>query len=297
MRFGKYSRFFTVGLAAAAAVFMLTACHWGTPGYPETFPQEWKNAEFLEKESRRLAPGIVYFHYRFVNAANGEALSLYLVEVKWDETDGKVKFVAGGETGKRLPVTEIFAGRKVFAAINGAYFDWKTATPTFMLKTEGKVQLPAAGKQVFSDGALVSQGNHFPRIVKLTEKNIGEYDNVLQGYWIGKNGKNVFTKPGMDRTPYTVVGLDPEKRILLLWVNDGRHAKDAPGIAFTEIPDYLFKLGATEVLSIDGGGSSTMALPDETGELQVVNRPSDNRAFDHGGARAVQSAAALVPAE
>ncbi len=127
------------------------------------------------------------------------------------------------------------------------------------------------------------------------------YETVIQGYWLGKEGKNVRAnekqKSNQPDTPFTVIGLDPVHQRMVLWVNDGRFAEESPGISFNAIGEYLTQLGCPEVLSIDGGGSSTMVLPDGKGLLQVMNHPSDNKKFDHAGARKVQNCFFLVPAD
>lgn len=267
----------------------------GCVSYPETFPGEWKKCELISHSSKLLAPGVTYYHYHAKDLSRGKPLSFYLIVVEWDKTEGQIGLRVAGESKGRATVPRMLKSRRdVVAAVNGSYFHMRNGYPYFALKAEGNLQEPYKKGNRFSSSGLVANGNEFPQIVKMTPEILEKYDNVIQGYWLGRNGKSIFTKQGTDRTPYTVAGINPEKRILILFVNDGRHPKDSPGIAFSEIPEYLFKLGATEVLSLDGGGSSTMALPGEDGILEVVNHPSDNGRFDHKGARAVQSALMLV---
>ena len=144
-------------------------------------------------------------------------------------------------------------------------------------------------------------GNEFPRIMQINQKVMDANETVIQGYWLGKDGKNVRAaekaKTNNPDTPFTVIGLDSAKQRMILWVNDGRFAEDSPGISFNAIGEYLTQLGCSDVLSIDGGGSSTMVLPDENGVLQVMNHPSDNKKFDHKGARKVQNCFFLIPAD
>jgi exopolysaccharide biosynthesis protein len=66
-------------------------------------------------------------------------------------------------------------------------------------------------------------------------------------------------------------------------VVDGRFPGDAEGMTIAELTELSQKLGLTEALNLDGGGSSTLwVLPEG-----VLNHPYDNHRFDHEGQRIV----------
>lgn len=88
---------------------------------------------------------------------------------------------------------------------------------------------------------------------------------------------------GGTRHPRTAVGWR-EDGTLLLVVADGRQAPWSDGMTLPELTWLFQRLGASDALNLDGGGSSAMVIDGE-----VVNRPSDRE-----GERAVGNALALT---
>ena len=79
------------------------------------------------------------------------------------------------------------------------------------------------------------------------------------------DGTDAFSR----RNPRTAVGYRPDGTILLVTVN-GRGADDSVGMSLRELAALFNRLGASDALNLDGGGSTTMVIG---GELQ--NSPSD----------------------
>src|SRR5690606_19164065 len=78
------------------------------------------------------------------------------------------------------------------------------------------------------------------------------------------------------RHPRTAIGFN-EEEIFLVTV-DGRREGHADGMTLFELQDLLLRLGATEALNLDGGGSTTMIIrPPGTADPRVVNVPSDGQ--------------------
>lgn len=75
------------------------------------------------------------------------------------------------------------------------------------------------------------------------------------------------------RHPRTALGWN-EKYFFLVQV-DGRQSGFSAGMTYAELANYMVKLGCTEALNLDGGGSSTLWLLG-----QVVNSPS--KGFERG---------------
>ncbi|MFH1539721.1 MAG: phosphodiester glycosidase family protein [bacterium] len=71
------------------------------------------------------------------------------------------------------------------------------------------------------------------------------------------------------RIPQTAVGSMDDGRVVLAVV-DGRRAGYSVGLTYDEFASFLARLGVTDAVGMDGGGSSTMVVGGE-----VVNRPSD----------------------
>ncbi len=286
--------------------------------YPKVFPEEWKKKEVLDFETRKLAPGVTYWHYHLDDML-GNPVSFYFVIADWKKA--KVQMKIGVCNPVRLQkVAEIVEPdrKKLLAAINGTYFDFVPPAPVFYTKAEGKVYspLPKRKEQDRYKEAIVFNGSEFPKIVKCTPEVLEKYENVFQGQWLGRDGVNTQQraidnrrktlleegKETRDFTPYTAVGLNEETQEVFFFVADGRHKKPlgrhkngiAPGIDFDEIAEYVIKLGARQVLQLDGGGSTTMVLSGKNRKPEVVNCPSDNGKFDHEGARSVRNCLYLI---
>jgi exopolysaccharide biosynthesis protein len=91
------------------------------------------------------------------------------------------------------------------------------------------------------------------------------------------------------RHPRTAIGLARHGRELILVVVDGRQKPYSDGMTLRELAELFRALGATEVLNLDGGGSSAFVLADSmapTG-VRVLNRPSDKVERAVGNALAI----------
>jgi hypothetical protein len=73
--------------------------------------------------------------------------------------------------------------------------------------------------------------------------------------------------------PRSAVGLDREKRTLLLFVIDGRQPGYSEGVTLPELAQIAIEYGAAEALNLDGGGSSTLVIEDSAGQPQILNSP------------------------
>jgi exopolysaccharide biosynthesis protein len=69
------------------------------------------------------------------------------------------------------------------------------------------------------------------------------------------------------------VGLDREKRTLLLFVIDGRQPNYSEGVTLPELAQIAIEYGSNEAFNLDGGGSSTLVTEDQSGKPQVLNSP------------------------
>jgi hypothetical protein len=72
------------------------------------------------------------------------------------------------------------------------------------------------------------------------------------------------------RHPRTAIGWNKEHFFLL--VVDGRQIGLSIGMSFPELAEFMLKLGCTEAMNLDGGGSSTLWL-----DGKIMNSPSDGR--------------------
>jgi len=114
---------------------------------------------------------------------------------------------------------------------------------------------------------------------------VGGFPTLIhEGARVGDLG--VVERPGFAarRHPRTAVGFNPDSGSLWIVVVDGRQAPYSMGMTLPELADLFERLGATEAINLDGGGSSVMVLG-----TKAVSRPSDA-----AGERAVANGVALV---
>ncbi len=90
-----------------------------------------------------------------------------------------------------------------------------------------------------------------------------------------KEGK-IIPQNNKARHPRTVVGLDAAHEKLTLLLLDGRKAGIAAGMTYEELAAEMLRLGCTEAVNLDGGGSSVMAYRKD-GKMCILNEPTDGR--------------------
>jgi hypothetical protein len=90
------------------------------------------------------------------------------------------------------------------------------------------------------------------------------------------------------RHPRTLMGWNDAGDVWLVTV-DGRQPGYSVGVDYWESASILRKLGATDGINLDGGGSTTFVARECAGSQCVRNRPSDGRE------RAVTTGLAIVP--
>lgn len=86
------------------------------------------------------------------------------------------------------------------------------------------------------------------------------------------------------RHPRSAIGIKPNGKIILLTI-DGRQENSA-GVSLFELTKVMRWLGCTSAINLDGGGSTTLWVYNAP-ENGIVNYPSDNKKWDHEGARKV----------
>lgn len=80
------------------------------------------------------------------------------------------------------------------------------------------------------------------------------------------------------RHPRTVVGLDATGNKLTILLVDGRKPGVAVGMSYDELAAEMLRLGCTQALNLDGGGSSVMAVRAVgKDKMEILNEPTDGR--------------------
>lgn len=118
--------------------------------------------------------------------------------------------------------------------------------------------------------AIVSQADLPPSF----DLAVGGFRKVLEkGAPVGSPAGAAGKEAAPVRHPRTGVGISRSGRILYFVIIDGRNPASSIGTTEAELAAWLVYFGAREGLNLDGGGSSTMVVADETGKGRIVNRP------------------------
>lgn len=225
-----------------------------------------------------------------------------IIEVSKNRT-GKSKipyfcFAAGEELTK----TSAFAEKKGgVAAVNGTFFKFnKPHNAVDYLRIDGVEICPngdeSKGKRAFSQLGVIAIAKKGLAILKPEddinwERELKEPDIMTSGPLLIYKDRceplqqSAFYK---NRHPRTAVATFKDGRVMLITV-DGRNGA-AQGMSLEELQKIGKWMGASELLNLDGGGSTAMYIQGKG----IVNHPSDNKLFDHNGERSVANALLLM---
>ena len=123
---------------------------------------------------------------------------------------------------------------------------------------------------------LVIHKNNSVTIEAITQPPDDAWEVIGGNVILVRDGKIIPHKTTV-RHPRTVVGLDAGGNKLKILLVDGRKPGIAVGMSYDELADEMRRLGCTEALNLDGGGSSVLAVRDGAGELKILNEPTDGR--------------------
>lgn len=221
----------------------------------------------------------------------------------WQEQDQSISFVryradafqttvVTAEGEKADSTGALCLQNNAVAGINGSYFNMRELIPVTFVKDDGFVVGPASPR---SNGALVLNPESF-RIEACDTTATYDLDwEVLAAHPLLIDDGEVYTYSEEEvpdwgsfynrRHPRSLVGQDDQGGVWLVVV-DGRFPGEAEGMTIAELTDLALRLGLTDALNLDGGGSSTLwVLPEG-----VLNHPCDNQRYDHEGQRIVPNA-------
>jgi exopolysaccharide biosynthesis protein len=198
---------------------------------------------------------------------------------------------------KNVITSKLAQDTKAIAAVNAGFFDMENGGSVTYIKVDGETRLEDTIKWRLTktlNGAMITKSDGRIDVEPAGEyaqyTSNEKYDDVLVTGCLLIDEGNRIPMPDVSfvnkRHPRTCLGIMSEHKILLITV-DGR-SDQAHGMSLHELADFLEMLGCIEAINLDGGGSTTMWIKDFE-EIGVVNMPSDNKQFDHGGERAVSN--------
>ncbi len=224
---------------------------------------------------------------------NGSPASINILDIDMNKFEGDI--VLAWYRDSLVKTSDIVMEHEGIAGINGSFFDMKVGGSVLFLQEDGNVIFETNDRIEFiNESAYAMDTNGVIMILERPEADWGfdpAYDDmIVSGPLLMYD--NVLTdldsaRFNINRHPRTAFGITDDYHLLLVTIN-GRHA-EAAGMDMWELQAYMNKLGCSEAMNFDGGGSTTMVIKGKT-ENSVVNYPSDNKKFDHKGERSVSNA-------
>jgi hypothetical protein len=136
-----------------------------------------------------------------------------------------------------------------WVVLNGDFWDDFTPRDTLSIETiiNGPLTLPM---QVIGGGPLLVREGH------MVVDSMAIVEGVAESFLT-------------TRHPRTAIGWNSDQSLIWMVVVDGRQ-EHSVGMSLQELSQFFLKMGASEVLNLDGGGSSAIVA-----EGTVLNSPSD----------------------
>ncbi len=210
---------------------------------------------------------------------------------------GKAPLFSLGYEVKELKKTDVFGQEnKAIAAINGTFFDIKNGGSVDFIKADGKIinpnRLEKNNKRARHQQAAIVINRGKLSLKKWDgtaqwEENLSDEEVMLSGpLLVFDQQDQALDTAAFNRLrhPRSAIGIKPNGRVILLTV-DGRHENSA-GLSLFELTKVMRWLGCTSAINLDGGGSTALWVSTAPGN-GIVNYPSDNKKWDHEGARKV----------
>jgi exopolysaccharide biosynthesis protein len=242
-------------------------------------------------EPQHPCPGITYY----TETRTNPPMRLFVAEVDLRNPKVHVRVAPGGpdpdgpgkwQTTLMRP-TKIANRENFNLVVNGDFFaarnikDAEGTNSRYSADVWASVEGPAV-----TDGRIWSQSiSNRPCLVVHKDRSVDiemlshpvedDFEVISGNQMLVKQGK-VLPHRSKTRNPRTVVGLNADGTKLVILVVDGRKPGVSIGMSYEDMGAEMLRLGCRQALNLDGGGSSVMAVRDpSTGEMRILNTPSD----------------------
>ncbi|MBC7616162.1 MAG: phosphodiester glycosidase family protein [Pedobacter sp.] len=180
------------------------------------------------------------------------------------------KLTFSKQTVSEIARAQDTVGNRVLVALNGDFFN-SSGVPQSVLFKNG-----VAIKAEFCDLCTFLAIDDLNK-ASIISKNIlfdsAKIKEAVGGYhYLIKNSQKV-TQGDASIEPRTAVGVTSNNFVYFIIV-DGRQTTYSNGVSFGNLSDIFFALGVKDAINLDGGGSSTLIIKEDS-EWRVKNRPSD----------------------
>ncbi|MCS3794933.1 phosphodiester glycosidase family protein [Niastella sp. OAS944] len=244
-------------------------------------------------QTQTIAPGIVWKHHHFIKDLFNSNQNINIVEIKLK----KKRAIALACEAKTLkPTSEFGKQTGAIVAINGNFFDIKNGGSVYYIKQNDSV---ISNNRLWPNN-IRARHQQAALVIKKGKLRIAKWDSSAN-WELTLNAANVMNtgplllwqgnRQPLDtgefnhaRHPRTAIACLGKKRVLFITV-DGRN-EQAAGMSLYELASIIKWLKAHDGVNMDGGGSTTMYINNQP-DNGVVNYPTDNKKWDHGGERKV----------
>ena len=243
--------------------------------------KESKNGLTLESTSSYKAfDGVIYEEHVYSDK-DGAPVRAYFVIIKNAATiqtsmPSDSKTVGTVTSIKNQLTSALSNGKNAVAGINADFFDMGgTNVMSGLCIKDGEVLHSANNRPWFGitkDGkAVMGTGAEYSNYEGKLITAVGGSHIII------KNDKAHNIGAGSEfsdtRHPRTAVGVRPDGSVVFAVV-DGRQPKVSNGASLGDLAFILGNLGCSDVINLDGGGSSTLILKNSRGSFNTMNSPS-----------------------
>ncbi|MES2810438.1 MAG: phosphodiester glycosidase family protein [Bacteroidota bacterium] len=244
----------------------------------------------IKWDSKRIASGMVLKQHQFKGDLFKSNQNISILEIK---SNRKLKLALGYSAKTLKTVADFGKEYDAIAAINGGFFDVKNGGSVDLIRVDGIGIAPnrgEGGRVEHQQGALVFDEG---KLTIAKWDGTKDWESKLKGDVMvagpvlayNNNYNLVDTNSTFVKTRHPRTGVAVTKNRILLITIDGRN-ENAAGMGLAEMTKIIKWLKAKDGINLDGGGSTTMWVKGAT-ENNVVNYPTDNKKWDHEGARKV----------
>lgn len=173
------------------------------------------------------------------------------------------------------------SGRNVELAVNTSpWRPWcspwnhKWADPNGWIVSDGEEVSPFKAPSGEEALFVIYKDGRVDITSRVSRENRADVAHVHSGFSIIATNSTVLAD-NRDRSlhPRTALGLSRDKRFLFFLVVDGRQPAYSLGAGLNDLCDMMFSAGASDIINMDGGGSTTMVVYDHKENLpRMINR-------------------------
>ncbi|MFW5759547.1 MAG: phosphodiester glycosidase family protein [Cyclobacteriaceae bacterium] len=232
-----------------------------------------------------LNPAMIHLKYHDSLFHSIQSINIISVPQK-GEYAASISFLDSG----RITLSKLAESQDAIAAINGTFFNMRKGGSVVFMQVNNKVINPPNDEAPDHIRRSAVAINDELTIIKKPETDWLQVSNVYKDIMVTgpllKLEDQIVTIDSNQfnntRHPRSAVCITNDNQLLFITV-DGRHKDNAAGMTIPELQQLSNKLDCRDAINLDGGGSTTLWNQ----EKGVLNYPSDNKTFDHEGARAI----------